>query len=291
MAGRMEPPKAEPSRAGKGDRADGADARRLDDLEDFFENGAIALHIVGGDGTILRANKAELDLLGYSTEEYIGHHIAEYHVDPPVIDDILARLTRGETIRRYPARLRARDGSIKHVEVTSSGQFVAGNFVNTRCFTVDVTDLVLAREEARRKDDQLRQVLDALPAAIYMVDAAGKLTYVNEAARILVGHDPTLGEDDWHTIFPLYTTDGEKMPREQRPMAAVLSKNRPVWGVEVLTQRADGSFLPAMAFPTPIRDERGVLTGAVNMFVDMTERKQAEEMVRLAVERHDPDRS
>ena len=49
------------------------------DFEDFFENGAIALHLVGSDG--LHANKAELDLLGYTAEEYIGRCITEFHAD------------------------------------------------------------------------------------------------------------------------------------------------------------------------------------------------------------------
>ena len=49
--------------------------RSRDDLEDFFENGAVGLHIVDGDGTILRANKAELALLGYSAEEYVGRRM------------------------------------------------------------------------------------------------------------------------------------------------------------------------------------------------------------------------
>src|SRR4051812_26178239 len=65
------------------------------DFEDFFENGAIALHLVGPDGCILRANRAELELLGYSAEEYIGQHIARFHADQHVIENILARLSRG----------------------------------------------------------------------------------------------------------------------------------------------------------------------------------------------------
>lgn len=253
-------------------------------LEDFFENGAIALHIVDGGGKILRANKAELELLGYPAEDYIGRHVAEFHADLPVIEDILERLLSGETIRRYPARLRASDGSIKHVEITSSGQFVDGNFVNTRCFSMDVTDLMEARAEGARKDDLLRQVLDALPAAVFMVNACGKLTYVNRAAAELVTHEPKIGEDDWHTTFRLFTPDGQEMPHEQRPMTIALKTNRSVWGVEAMTRRADGSLIPVMPFPTPIRDESGSLIGAVNMFVDMSERKQAEDMFRHAVE-------
>ncbi|PZV36274.1 PAS domain-containing protein [Mesorhizobium kowhaii] len=79
---------------------------RAFDYQDFFENGAVALHLVSADGVILHANEAELDLLGFSAEKYVGRHIAGFYPDRDVIDDILARLTRGEKITRYPARLR-----------------------------------------------------------------------------------------------------------------------------------------------------------------------------------------
>jgi PAS domain S-box-containing protein len=104
-------------------------------LEDFFENGAFPLHIVESDGTISRANRAELDLLGYSREEYVGRRIHDFHADEATIADILARLSGGETITRYPARLRAKDGSIRHVQITSSGCFKDGAFLSTRCLT------------------------------------------------------------------------------------------------------------------------------------------------------------
>ena len=75
------------------------------ELTDFVENGAVALHRVGPDGTVLWVNQAELEFLGYAREEYVGRHIAEFHADAEAIADILARLTRGETLRNYPARL------------------------------------------------------------------------------------------------------------------------------------------------------------------------------------------
>jgi two-component system, chemotaxis family, CheB/CheR fusion protein len=120
-----------------------------EDLEDFFENGVVALHLVGPDGIILRANRAELELLGYAREEYLGRHIAEFHTDPDTIGDILARLSRGERLDKYPARLRAKTGSIRHVLISSSVQFRDGRFVNTRCFTLDVTGLRAAEERQR----------------------------------------------------------------------------------------------------------------------------------------------
>ena len=78
------------------------------ELADFFENATVGLHWVGPDGTILKANRAELDLLGYGADEYIDRHIAEFHADEEVIRDILQRLQANEARCDFPARLSAR---------------------------------------------------------------------------------------------------------------------------------------------------------------------------------------
>ena len=254
------------------------------DLADFFEHGGIALHLVSGDGTILHANRAELDLLGFSANEYIGRHIAEFHADRHVIEDILARLKRGEKLQRYPARLRASDGSIKYVEITSSAHFRDGRFVNTRCFTVDVTDLMRARDEVRRQDQHFHKVLDALPAAVYMTDAAGRITYYNRAAAELAGREPEIGRDEWCVTFRLFSSDGKELPHDQCPMAVALKEQRPVRGVEAMAQRPDGTLFPFLPFPTPLFDENGELLGAVNMLVDISERRQAEAHARVLLD-------
>jgi len=101
-------------------------------LRDFIETSTIGLNWVGADGIILWANQAELSLLGYAREEYVGRNITEFHADESVINDMLARLNRGETLRDHPARMRHRDGSIRQVLVNSSVLFEEGKFVHTR---------------------------------------------------------------------------------------------------------------------------------------------------------------
>lgn len=133
------------------------------DFIDLFENGALGLHFVGPDGVILNANQAELDLLGYTRAEYIGHHISEFHVDGPVIQDILNRLSRKEVLKNYEARLRAKDGSIKHVLITSNVLWKQDDFIHTRCFTRDITDrkkVEEEREELIRELEQTRETLE-----------------------------------------------------------------------------------------------------------------------------------
>jgi PAS domain S-box-containing protein len=117
-------------------------ARRSEnELRDFLENAAEGMHWVGPDGIVIWANRAELELLGYEADEYIGHHIAEFHADPRAIADILTRLGRNETLREYEATLVCKDGSRKHVLISSNVLYENGEFVHTRCFTRDVTRL------------------------------------------------------------------------------------------------------------------------------------------------------
>lgn len=134
--------------------------RREEELADFLENGTECLHQVGPDGRILWANKAELDLLGYQADEYIGHHIAEFHVDADTIADILRRLLGGETLHDYPARLRGKNGSVRDVLIHSNARWEEGAFHYTRCFTRDITERKRVEEELdRRVEERTRDLV------------------------------------------------------------------------------------------------------------------------------------
>ncbi len=151
------------------------DLRRRDaELTDFFENAAVALHWVGPDGVILRVNQAELDLLGYTREEYVGHYINEFHVDQHLINDLLSRLQAGEVLHDHEARLRCKDGSIKHVRINSSVYREDARFVHTRCFTRDITD----RRRAERRIALQYAVTRILSESINYIESAKQILQV-----------------------------------------------------------------------------------------------------------------
>ena len=135
--------------------------------------------------------------------------------------------------------------------------------------------------EAAANGVLFRQVLDALPAAVYTTDKHGRITYYNRAAVELAGREPVIGSDQWCVTWRLYTPDGDFLPHDQCPMAVALKENRAVRGVEALAERPDGSRRPFLPFPTPLCDDEGRVVGAVNMLVDISERKDSESRQKL----------
>jgi PAS domain S-box-containing protein len=130
---------------------------------------------------------------------------------------------------------------------------------------------------ATEGDGFFRQIIDVLPAAVYTTNATGQITYFNEAAAALWGCRPELGSSEWCGSWKLYWPDGRPLPHDQCPMAIALKEGRPVRGVEAIAERPDGSRVPFMPFPTPLYGASGVLLGAVNMLVDITDRNRASE--------------
>jgi len=113
-------------------------ARLAELLEDAFDNAPVGLHIVGPDGLVKRANRLELANLGYADrpQDYLGHHIAEFHAEQAVIDEMLESLVSGRPLVHYPATLKRSDGERQSVVIYSTPRFDDGDFVNTRCFTL-----------------------------------------------------------------------------------------------------------------------------------------------------------
>ena len=148
-----------------------------------------------------------------------------------------------------------------------------------------ITTLMAANDSSA---STFRQVLDALPTAIYTTDAQGRLTYFNPAAAKLSGRLPELGADTWCVTWKLYLPDGSPLPHDHCPMAIVLKGGEVTDGIECIGERPDGSRFWFAPYPSVLRDAEGRITGGVNLLVDITHRKTAEleanEQLRAIVE-------
>ena len=120
-----------------------------------------------------------------------------------------------------------------------------------------------------------RAILDELPAPIYTTDVDGAVTYWNRACIAFAGRVPELGQDHWCVTWRIYTTEGEFVPHDRCPMADAIRDRREVRGKVAIALRPDGSRVAFRPYPTPLFDEAGNFTGAINLLLDVSE-EQAE---------------
>jgi PAS domain S-box-containing protein len=244
------------------------------ELKACLDHAAEGLHFVGPDGTILWANQTELDLLGYAREEYIGHNISEFHVEPRVIEDILARLTRGETLLNYEARLRRKDGSIRFVHINSNVLWRDDQFLHTRCFTRDITDRKAADELARRLADIVENSHDA----IISQDLYGIITSWNPAAERLYGYaaDDVIGQS-----IQLIIPSGRE--HEEADVVRRVGAGDRVPPFETVRRHKSGALIDVALTVSPIRNREGHVVGASKSSRDIRERKRLEARDRFLV--------
>jgi len=157
---------------------------------------------------------------------------------------------------------------------------IAGNdTVSAAGVVADVSAQEQLNRTIRQRDKVSRQLLQALPKAIYTTDARGRITFFNEAAVDFAGRPPALG-DEWCVTWKLFHLDGTPMPHNQCPMAIAIREARPVYGEEAIAERPDGSRITFAAYPTPLFDDDGTMIGAVNMLVDISEQRQTEQALQ-----------
>ena len=142
----------------------------------------------------------------------------------------------------------------------------------------DDTDRQEREAALRASEKHLKDLIEALPGAVYTTDAEGLLTSFNPAAAELWGRSPELGKDRWCGAWRSYRPDGTPQAHNEGPMAIALREKRSLRAVELVAERPNGVRVPFLGYPTLLRDAAGNVTGAVSMLVDITERKRAEEL-------------
>jgi PAS domain S-box-containing protein len=240
-------------------------------LTDFFDTASTGLHWMGEDGTILRANQAELDMLGYGHDEYVGHHVTEFHVDRAAVEDMLRRLRSGERVTRHPARMRRKDGAVIDVSVDSSVYFANGRFQHARTFTRDVTLEKKLYEATARFGAIVSQSSDAIIGKTL----EGVITSWNPAAERIFGY--TAEEMVGQSIFRLVP---EELHGSEHDLLARLQRGETVAFAETERVRKDGGRIWISLSVSPIRDASGAIIGAASIKRDVTEQRLAAERLR-----------
>jgi PAS domain S-box-containing protein len=245
-------------------------------LVQFIESASIALHWVGPDGLIQWANQTELDLLGYTREEFIGRPVAQFHADPEVAEDILRRLGQRERIRDYPARLKTKTGALKEVLIDSNARWEGDRLLHTEYVTRDIT----AQKAAQDASSFLASIVESSDDAIIAKDLDGRITSWNQGAERLFGY--TAAEVVGKPISLLIPF--ERL-NEEPGILGRLRKGERIDHYETVRRRKDGTLVEISLTVSPVRGNDGRIIGASKIARNISERKQAEEALRAGDDR------
>lgn len=262
----------------------GLDSKLLDLLP-------VGVYFCDADGFLIRWNRYATDLWGREprggkdTERFCGSHRL-YHVDGELMENgdcPMAEALRTGQPQRIPEVLIERpDGSRRVVDVTIDPLWDgSGTLIGAVNVFQDITEKKQAQQERLQIEKRFFQLLEKLPAAAYTCDTEGLITYFNDHAEKLWGRSPKLKNpvDRFCGSFRLFAPTGSPIPHDRCWMALALRSRHSYQAEEIVIERPDGSRRTALTYATPFHVKAGDLAGAVNVLIDITEQKQAQDRI------------
>jgi PAS domain S-box-containing protein len=252
-------------------------------FRDLFQEAPVGYFEYDTQGLITRVNRTELDMLGYSGEEMVGRPVWKFIAEEETArQQILAKLAGALTsFQGFERTYRRKDGTLFPVLIQDRlMKDEQGNVTGIRCAIQDITDRKRAEEKLAESEKKYRDLYDFLPIPVYEMDFEANITSANRAIYETFGgteDDLKAGFNAWQMLSP------ECIDASSRNIQRLLQGEK-IEGTEYTVTRLDGSVFPAMIVSSVIYD-RGKPVGLRGAVIDITERKQAEEMLLKTAER------
>jgi PAS domain S-box-containing protein len=248
------------------------------DLLDQVHDGVV---VVGLDGLVHTWNASAERIYGYTAAEMIGQPIVRLFFPE---DEPLGIAQALETLRAQPMhqatelRVCRKGGAEIFVDLRLSLQRdEQGRAIGVIGCSHDVTARIRARRDERRQREELRVILDGMPAMVWYKDRDNNIVRVNAAAAASVGRAPK--DVEGRSTAELFPEEAEKYHRDD---LEVIDSGVAKTGIIEMLQTASGEKRWVKTDKFPYRDERGAIVGVLVFAVDITEQKQAQQAFEQA---------
>lgn len=243
------------------------------DLRTFLAATVVPVHVLSPDGRILAANPAELELVGRRHGDYVGHALADFHLDPTFVLDLLQQLARGDTTRGLSATIHHGDGSERHVVIDAQAHVANGRFAHAYVFTRDVTEQRRLMDVLRERDAARRLALTAAHAGGWEWDLQTNEVRWSEESYRLFGQEP--GAFQPRLDMGTGSMDAADRDRTLAAVTAVLQT-----GADLDVEYPAGAPGPQQRWfhvrGQVLQGPQGLPRRLVGIMMDVTARKQAE---------------
>ena len=240
----------------------------------LFDRVPMALYLTSPDGTVLDANPAMVELLGYpDRESLLQLNAYDIFVDREVRSSQVDHIEETDLIRGYELQLRRFDGSLIWVlDYARAVRDSAGRVKFYEGSLEDITERKQARESLQKSNEKLRAVIENSPLAIISMDLDANVWSWNPAAERIFGwrEEEILGKP-----VPLLVPSSERAQFAE--LRRRLGRGEWIEELDVRRQRRDGTVINVSISAGPLRDADGSVIGTIGVVADITERKRAEE--------------
>lgn len=270
--------------------------KALQESEERFRTLADHIHqfawMADACGSITWFNARWLEYTGTKLEEMVGWGWTKVH-HPDHVERVRERLQRswntGEPWEdTFP--LRAKDGTYRwFLSRAQPIRDASGRIVRWIGTNTDVTELKQAQDALRESEATLSAIVERLPVAVTVLDAAGHVTTFNDASVKIHGaasREAMLAEfERYCELFELLDLQGRPLPEEQWPFRRAL-RGEDVRGLDLKLRRKGGAERIVEYFAAPVRSSNGEIGSVVFVLHDITERKLAQDALRESEERY-----
>jgi diguanylate cyclase (GGDEF)-like protein/PAS domain S-box-containing protein len=259
-------------------------AERLRLQATALEAVANAIVITDQKGTILWTNPAFGDLTGYTSEEALGKNqrlLSSGIQSKEFYANLWQTISTGK-IWSGELTNRRKDGSFYTEEQTITPVCSdSGDVTHFVAVKHDITERRRAAQELCDREDKLRLILESTAEAIYGIDLEGRCTFCNPACLRLLGYkhsDELLGKN-MHDLIHHSRSNERKLPEEECRIFRAFKTGQEIHVDDEVLWKADGTSFPAEYWSYPQRKGEDIVEAVVT-FIDITERKAAEEQIR-----------
>ncbi len=243
-------------------------------ISDFIQNATIGIHWVDANGIVVLANHAEMTMLGYSSAEYIGQPLHDFHVDRSAIKCVFNRLLNNEPIIGCESQMIRKDGSICDVSINSNALFKDGKFIHARCFTRDISHQKRAEADLRQSEQKYREqaaMLNIATDAIIVRDLTSKIQFWNDGAEVIYGWKAIEAIDqNARLLFDL-----DDMTTAKIALDSIMATG--LWHGEIHKLTKSGQEVIVDSRCSLVYDEAGNPRSILSVETDITKKKQLEQ--------------
>ena len=260
-------------------------------LQAIFGQAAVGIAVIDGEGHFLHCNQKLAQITGRGVADLIGLKCSEVtHPDDWPASQAMMEDLRGGARTEFSAEKRylRPDNAVVWVNVAVSPlRDTTGRFDRLIAVVEDITARKRAEQAVQEREHRVRRVLERMPAGTYLCDRHGLITYFNHHAEALWGRAPKLNDpiDRYCGSFKLFAADGTPINHSECWMALALRDETAYDGKEIIIERPDGKRVTVLAHANPIWGDDDELIGAVNVLVDISDRKHAEQSLRESEDR------